>query len=152
MAGVAIQVDLRELDRLQRRLDSFWGQVRDPGDLLAGIAGLLEAQTKRRIADEKTAPDGTRWPEWSDTYAKTRKGKHSLLIDSQSLLDDIAGVVDGETAVVGSSMVYAATHQEPSFGPSRSGLGRRARPFLGLSHANTGEILQLVQDWIEGEL
>lgn len=138
--GVAIDVSLRELDRLQARLDRFLVDIKDPDPLLHSLAGLLEAQTKRRISDEKEAPDGTPWRPWDKDYAKTRNAsKHSLLIASQALLDDIAGQVEGDAAVVGSSMIYAGPHQ-------------KTRPFLGLSHANETDIVQMVEDWIAGTL
>ncbi len=139
MSGVQIKSDLRELDRLQRRLDSFSAKIRNPAELLDGLASLLEAQTKRRIQDEKTDPEGNKWDEWSKDYARTRKRKHSLLIDTQSMLDDIAGSVDGDAAVVGSSMIYAGSNQ-------------KARPFLGISGDNASEIDQLITDWIDDRL
>ena len=142
MAGIAVDVSLNQLDKMLGRLDTLSAQARDPKELLDTLASLLEAQTKRRISDEKTAPDGMPWHEWSKEYAETRKPQHSLLIDTQSALDDIAGSVDGNSAVVGSSLEYMVYHQD-------SEKYQNTRPFLGLSEDNASEILDVVEAWLQ---
>jgi phage virion morphogenesis protein len=137
-----IKVDYRELERVQARFQKLAGKVQRPQELLQIVASLLEAQTKRRISDEKRAPDGTPWADWSPEYARTRKPQHSLLIDSQSLLDDIASLVEGGEAIAFASMVYAGAHQDSR----RDSL--TSRPFLGVSADNADEILDVVEGWI----
>lgn len=137
--SVEIAVDLRDFSRLSARLSRFERSLAAPDELLENVAGLLEAQTKRRISDEKTAPDGKGWREWSKQYARTRKPHHSLLIDTQALLDDIAGQVNDDAAVVGSSLVYA-------------GRQHKMRPFLGISNANEREIERVITDWLDEAL
>lgn len=112
-------------------------------NLLSGLGTIIEEQTKRRISDEKTAPDGTPWDEWSDKYRKTRGSENSLLIGEGHLLDSIQHQLsDKGTLLVGTNMVYAATQQ---FG--RGGIP--AREFLGFSDENLGEIETELKDWAE---
>lgn len=144
--SVEIHTDFRELERVQARFAQLASKVRNPQDLLYTVASLTETQTKRRISDEKTAPDGRAWQEWSPDYARTRKGKHSLLVDSQALLDDIQSTVEGGEAVTFATMAYAGAHQDSQ----RSWLP--SRPFLGISASNADEIIDVVEAWVNGQL
>ncbi|MCE2739674.1 MAG: phage virion morphogenesis protein [Rhodobacter sp.] len=149
MAGVTFTVDLDPalladaaavLDRLGT---GFLPQ------LAQDIGAMIERQTKDRIQTEKTAPDGTPWAPWSDRYAATRntgnRRAHSLLIDSENLLESIQDYTTGTTVTVGSQTPYSAIHQ---FG----GRGIPARPYLGLSDANRRDIEDLVIDLAAGWL
>lgn len=111
--------------------------------MTAGIGTLVERQTKDRITDEKTAPDGTPWAPWSARYAATRntgsRRANSLLIDSENLLESIQDYSAGDTVRVGTRTPYSAIQQ---FG----GRGIPARPYLGLSDANRREIEELAID------
>lgn len=130
-------IDLRGLlpaRRALRRLSDM-----DTARMLDAIGSELESQTRRRISEEKTAPDGTPWAEWSDNYTPKPGGK--LLERDGNLLDSIAFEVGPDAVTVGSNMVYAATHQY--------GRGKiPARPFLGVSEENTADIGDVVMDFI----
>ena len=145
MPGLRIQVKLEGIPQLQNRLARLATRAGDPEALTAALAALMETQVKRRISDEKTAPDGSTWQAWDPAYARTRKANHSLLVNDQNLMDSIAGSSNDHEAVVGSEMIYARVHQEGW--PER---GIPARPFLGLSQENVNEIDQTVNDWMEG--
>lgn len=147
MVGVVAHTDLsivsEKLGRLtQAELD--W--------LLYEVSVLVEDQTKLRIADEKTAPDGTPWAPWSERYAATRntgnKQKHSLLVSGGDLRDSIQAYTFGlgseSAAAVGSPLIYAATHQ---FGDPARGIP--ARPYLGISADNHSDIERFVAGRIE---
>lgn len=137
----------------------------DLATLADSIGQLMETQTKTRIADEKTAPDGTPWAPWSLAYSESlaqdnRRYPGSILLAEGDLRDSIANYSTGLEAVVGSNLVYAAIHQ---FGgdPSKRkagvpdgavGAGIPARPYLGLSSANRIEVEELVHTFIEGVL
>lgn len=125
-------IDLAEYRTLTRRLRKMGGRSRAlRTSLLEDLAGVLEAQTKRRISDEKRAPDGTPWRPWSAAYRKTRRAHHSLNVDTGNLLDDVFGEVAGATQVrVATSRSYAGAVQ--SF-----------RPFMGLSSENEQELAQV---------
>ena len=115
--------------------------------LLYEVSVLVEDQTKLRIANEKTAPDGTPWAPWSDRYAATRntgnRRRHSLLVGEGDLRDSIQaytmGMGSSSMAAVGSPLIYAATHQ---FGDEARGIP--ARPYLGISADNHSDIEHFV--------
>ena len=66
-------------------------------DLMESIAILGESQTRRRISDEKTAPDGTPWkPNAEGTSILQRTG--------QNLLASVAFTFSADEAVVGRSL------------------------------------------------
>lgn len=110
-------------------------------DLLENIGALVESQTRRRIQEEKSGPDGKGWQAWSDRYARNRPGGRSLLQSEGGLLDSIQYLVTGGDVEVGSNLIYAATQQ---YGDTARSIP--ARPFLGISDENKGEIDELLQD------
>ena len=121
-------------------------------DVLAqGIGALVEDQTKRRIADDKTAPDGAPWADWSAGYRESmarpgRTNPRSLLVGSPShLLHSIQSYTSGDTVQVGTPLIYGAIHQ---FGgdPAQGHAPIPARPYLGLSDENAAEVSELVID------
>ena len=142
MAGVGIQIDMRGLEGLQSRLDEIGGF--DRRDLLEVIGATVESQTRRRIAEEKTSPDGDEWPVWSEKYAATRHSGHSLLIGEGDLLDSIVFVVGSGEVEVGSNLIYAATQH---FGDEDRNID--AREWLGLSEDNEAELQRVINDWFE---
>ncbi len=115
-------------------------------DLAFNIGALLESSTKRRIADEKSAPDGTPWVPWSEAYDDTREEHHSLLVGEGNLLDSVQNYSAGAEARVGTNLVYGAIHH---FGGEEVGSNIPARPYLGLSANDRAEIMALVTGEIE---
>lgn len=144
MAGTSmLQVDARELDRVAQALAR--ASLSTKGKVLDAVGAEVESQVRRRIDEDKTAPDGTDWDEWSESYRKTRDGQHSLLVGEQSLLDSIQYAIAGPSVDVGSNLVYAATHQYGD--PDRN---IPARPYLGLSSDDERDIMDLVDDIVAG--
>ncbi|WP_296639304.1 phage virion morphogenesis protein [Roseinatronobacter sp.] len=151
MAGVQVELTLQGIEGAARAL----GQLAEPDiEDLADRAGIiLESSTQDRIASEKVAPDGTPWEPWSDRYAKTRKGNHSLLVSSgleNSLLGATQSYTTGTTVRVGNNLVYGAIHQmggeiENAWGRGIS-VTMPARPYLGLSAADRDAIEALIAD------
>jgi phage virion morphogenesis protein len=139
------------LDGLQR-LAGF-----DAAQVLDEVGAIVEDSTKVRIADEKTAPDGTPWADWSADYAATRRAQHSLLVASGNpgLLESIQRYASPTEVEIGSNMIYAAVHQ---FGAAQGAFGNTsrgspipfgdipARPYLGLSDDDRQEIEAFVSD------
>lgn len=127
----------------------------DGAPLMEEIAALGESQTRRRISEEKTAPDGTAW-------APNREGTSILLATGQNLLASVAFTFSAEEAVWGASWEYAHVHQEGAVITPKTAqalqfkIGGKtvhakrvvipARPFVGLSDANRAELLDLVTD------
>tara|TARA_R110002020_G_scaffold15555_35_gene55431 strand:- start:9544 stop:10041 length:498 start_codon:yes stop_codon:yes gene_type:complete len=153
-AGVSITVDLSEFDAELARL----GPVIEPDmeELVASIGALGESQTRRRISDEKTAPDGTPWKE-------NRTGTPILHQTGRNLLDSVAFVSDADSAEWGATWEFAHVHQDGAVieprtakmlrfkGPNGVIFAKKvtipARPFVGLSDANREEISDLVTDF-----
>lgn len=100
-----------ELERYQRLIENL-GDPKHKAELLDTLGAVVESQTRRRIADEKTAPDGSPWPDWSDDYAKSRHGNQSMLQGEGDLLDSIQYIVQKNQVRIGSPLAYARVHQE----------------------------------------
>lgn len=109
--GISVDIQGAELQGILAHIQ----KLNDPASrerLLDLIGAEVESQTHRRIRDEKTAPDGSAWPEWSTSYAATRHGNQSLLMGGGELDDSIQYLVRGKKVHVGSPLAYAAVHQE----------------------------------------
>ncbi|MBU2713731.1 phage virion morphogenesis protein [Zooshikella sp. WH53] len=65
-------------------------------ELLDTLGATVESQTRRRIEEEQTAPDGSPWPTWSSGYAATRHGNQSLLQNEGHLVDSLHSSVWGD--------------------------------------------------------
>ena len=145
--SVAVDVTL-ELSRDVRTLLS--GQ-----DLRAWIPGMLDeigaeaaSQAQARIADTKASPAGQPWEAWSKRYEKTRHSGQSLLQSKGDLVTSIQHHVEGDAALVGSNLVYAATHQFGDRGKDRLGRKRNipARQYLGLGPQDARELDQVIEE------
>lgn len=157
MAGVSITVDAADLDRAIARvgrLDDF-----DASELMSSMGALGESQTRRRISDEKTAPDGAAWP-------PNKRGGSILVETGGHLLASVAFVSSASEAEWGASWEHAHVHQ---YGATIVPKGAEAlafsiggksvfakkvtippRPFVGLSDDNAEEQLELVTDFLGG--
>lgn len=152
--GVSIAVDQAIVGDAMRRLGSlvdFHGAT-----LMEEIAALGETQTRRRLTDEKTAPDGTPWqPNRAGTSILTDTGQH--------LLASVASFSDDDSATWGAAWEFAHIHQEGAVITPKTaralafpGAGGKtvfaktvtipARPFVGLSAANRAELEELITD------
>lgn len=143
--STALTFDISASTRLQKHLQAL--AVMDMAALAALVATEGEDQTRRRIEEERTAPDGSAWPEWSPAYKETRRSGHELLQSECDLVDSILADVDGTTAIWGSNLVYAALQ---NFGGEPVGINVPAREYLGLSENNLADIEDLIIDWIDG--
>lgn len=147
-------------------------------ELLESIGAVVESQTRRRISDEKTSPAGERWEEWSEGYRKTRSGNQSLLQGNGDLLDSIQYIVERGHVRVGSPLSYSGVHQDGFAGSVPVSAHKRLihqafgralkhpvwqtvgshnrmmnipqREYLGLSSANSDELMHVIGDfWSE---
>lgn len=147
--SVAIVIDVSSLATARAQLDRLRSFKLDDGARL--LAPILEAQTRRRIMDEKTSPSGVAWkPNLEGTAILTRSGRH--------LHDAVAGRTAGADAIVEAHWQHAWVHQQGlTIRPKakkrlaftvrgRKVLARKvtipARPFIGLSKANEEEIVE----------
>lgn len=142
MTGAAINVNLLQDARLARRLDRL--AELDVGPLLEGIGAEVESQTRRRIQVDKASPSGQAWPEWSADYAETRHSGQSLLQGEGHLLNSLTSQVMGDSVLVGSPLVYAATHQ---FGDEERGITQRE--YLGLEGQDLEDVIGMIEDYLD---
>lgn len=157
--SVSIVIDASDMADAMQRLRPLLDF--DAEELMTGIAALGESQTRRRITDEKTGPDGTPWP-------PNAAGTPILVATGQHLLASVAWRASATEAEWGASWEFAHVHQEGAVIVPKDAkalmfnLGGRmvaakrvsipARPFVGLSPDNEAEILELVTDFLGGLL
>lgn len=131
----------------------------DEAALLERIGTIGEEQTRRRIEEEKTSPDGQPWP-------ANAEGGNILMRTGEHLRDSLAFEVGSGEVSWGSSWEYAHVHQYGAVISAKNvrGLsflvgGRRrfakrvtipARPFVGLSTENGRELEQITIEWLSG--
>ena len=146
---------IAEADRRLAQLDPL-----DTAELLDGCARLIQEQTRRRIREEKTAPDGAAWP-------PNRTGT-SILFRSGVLERSIDFHVSSSSATIGSGIRYARIHQQGGTIVPKQARALRfmaggkpvyakkvtipARPYLGVSAANAAEIVDTAVRFIRARL
>ncbi|HHC6515887.1 TPA: phage virion morphogenesis protein [Vibrio parahaemolyticus] len=174
MAQAVLVTGLEEIQRYEELIATL-GDPKHKAELLDAMGAVVDRQTRRRIANEKTAPDGTPWPDWSPEYKKTRHGNQSLLQGGGGLLDSITYVVQRNQVRIGSPLPYSRVHQDgfsgavqvdahtrlvtQAFGkvlasPVRASVNAFTRQmnipqreFLGLSSDNQQEVFAVIGDF-----
>ncbi len=149
--SIGLQFDLSSVARLQERIARLANP--DRKDLLEQLAGVAESQTRKRINEEQQSPDGEPWQAWSADYAATRHGGQSLLQGEGNLVDSITSEIEGDEALIGSNLLYAAIHQHggtPDMAPGPAGIP--AREYLGFSQDNLDEIEAVADRWLDRHL
>ena len=139
-----IAIEVTGLQALQQKLNQLGAVISATGPLLASMGAEAESQTRRRITDEKTAPDGTPWDPWSRDYAASRHGGNSLLEGEGDLVDSIGFEVNGGQVEIGTNLVYGAIHQ---LGGKDVNIHIPARPYLGVSAENEADLLAILDQW-----
>jgi phage virion morphogenesis protein len=154
MTGVAIRIDDSDL---AARLVQIEGLADAPKDELAnGIGRLVQEQTRRRIEEEKTAPDGTPW--------KPNRAGTSILYAEGHLSRSVDYVASSHGVTIGSGLIYARIHQEGGTIKPKKGKALRfmvgdaavfaravtmpARTWMGLSAENRADIEAAARDWL----
>ncbi len=146
MSGVSLQYNLSDIEKLQKKIVQL-GKL-DTSDLMSSIGVEIESQTRRRLEEEKTAPDGSAWEELSESYKayKEKKSSGGTLEFDGDLIDSITSEASAEHVEVGSNLIYAAIQQ---FGGEEVGMDIPARPYLGLSDENMDDLAALVNDFVD---
>jgi len=153
MSGISIIVEAEDFDAAMKKLQPLFSF--DGTELMSTIGALGESQTRRRILEEKTAPDGTPWQE-------NLEGTSILVQTGQHLLASIAWTSSADEAEWGSTWEYAHVHQDgmtirakdaPALAFHVGGkfvhakeVDIPARLFVGLSADNRQEITDVVTD------
>ena len=162
--SIAVKVTETGLSEILATLDGFVDAPKD--ELADNIGRLVQEQTRRRIAEEKTSPAGRPWP---PNLAGT-----SILYRSGALHGSIDYAASSDSVEVGSGLPYAGIHQtggKTSAHEIRAKNGKSLafsvggemvyrskvnhpgslippRPYLGLSLDNELEIIEATEDWL----
>lgn len=124
-----VVIGMHELEALRKRFAEVAEQLTNDTDLADAVGDQQANSARRRISETKRSPAGKRWAPWSKSYAKTRTGKHSLLVSSGDLRDSITHEIQSNTEVaVGSNLVYARVHLRGSAPGAKPRIP--ARPYL----------------------
>lgn len=152
---VTIAYDDRDVEAALRRLVHA-GQDLTPA--MREIASILEEAAEEAFQSQR-APDGTPWADLSDhtKAARRKRGKWpgQILQITGDLAGSLTSAYDATSAVAGSNLVYAPTHQ---FGAEEGAFGKTpggrpipfgdipARPFLGISDEAKDDILDAINN------
>ena len=138
-----IVVDVAGFDKATIYINERLGRL-NTYSLMEAIGATVEAQTKRRIASEKTSPSGQAWaPLKSSTIAK--KGSANIMVDTGRLLGSITHIASARQVVVGTNVFYGVFHQD---GTSKM----VSRAFVGLSGENENEVERVTMAFIARQL
>ncbi|MXW02182.1 MAG: phage virion morphogenesis protein [Holophagales bacterium] len=138
-------IDIRFNEAEHRRVIASLNQlIRDGEDLSPAMLEVSEllADIAAEAFDRETSPDGV---PWKALQAATLRAKRRLGYSEKILLreGDLSGSIlsdhDRTSAVAGTNLIYAATHQL-----GRTEAGIPARPFLGIGQGGAGEIVDIV--------
>ena len=141
-------------------LDRLAAQMEDMTSIMSEIGEVLVNSTTRRFG-EGVSPSGVRWAAKSPVTMAAYGARKSNRIDARPLfgpsgmLNSTISAEHGPDYVqVGSGRVYAAMMQ---FGGTRGAYPNLwgdipARPFLGLSDDDQGEILEIISDALAAAL
>jgi phage virion morphogenesis protein len=126
-----MDLEVTGIDQVEQ-LEDFW-RLWFPRRALVLTTEAIAEDAQLRLEDDETAPDGSRWEEWSDNppgrgYASTRGPDHKLLFSSGDLANSITAAVQSSRYVVGSEVPYALVHQ---FGSKDGRIP--AREYVGVS-------------------
>lgn len=155
--GIKIVFEIADLERLAKFTSRF-GDF-DEEALLTDIGSLGESQTRRRVIDEKTAPDGTPW-------LPTKQRDNPILHDDGDHIVGQLAFIAGKSEVSwGCWWPYAHVHQDgATIVPKNDAhlvfkLGGKTvfadkvtippRPLVGLSSENREELEDMVTDFLQ---
>ena len=156
MSGVGVAIDVVGLDATLGRLQAL-GRI-EFDELLDGLARMGQQQTQRRIEDEKTSPDGAKWP-------LTKDGRPALFVSGTHLYRSIDHAASAAQARWGTGWIGAKVHQFGAVITPKNAkalhfrLGGAdvfakkvkipARPYLGVSAANAADLEAAAAKFIE---
>jgi len=174
---VDITIKMDGADAVRAYLNKIADRAGNMRPIMKAIGDRVAEQTKRRFEKGGPAPDGTPWAKVKKPHPKARG---ILRITDQLKNSIRYQLVGNNAVAIGTNKVYAAIHQlggEISQGArselflrnrARSGkfkkgtkagrgytfrdrtIGIPARPFLGLSRADSDEIISRINNYITG--
>ena len=147
MTGVVLRVDDSEV---QQALSRLAGRMENLTPVFKNIGEYVTSSTLERFDDEEDA-QGNKWAALTAaTIArKQKKGKILKILQQDGDLRRTVVYQAGASKVeIGTNRIYGAIHQ---FG-GRAGRGGKvnipARPFLGVSAADSLEVVSIVEDFL----
>lgn len=159
MAGVHFHIEFDD-DKAQAGLKKLSAASGDLSPAMRDIGNYLVNTTRDRFHSQQS-PDGVPWaPLSSATKARKQRNRGKILTEGGAL-QAVVMQADSSSVAIGSPLVYAGTHQ---FGAARGAFGTMssgrpipwgdipARPFLGLSNEDEGEVGRLVADFLIEQL
>lgn len=161
MIGFEVTIDDKQIAAAIKRFMHFGG---NSGEMMRDIATLGENTTRERFRTE-TAPDGSKWK--PSLRAQLHGGK-TLTLDGH-LSGSVSSQSGAGFAEWGVNRIYAAIHQFGGTIKAKTDKGLRfktpgggfatkkevsipARPYLGVSARDEGEILDIIARHIKGQL
>lgn len=121
-----IVIGMHELERLRKKFGEVGHLLTTDTELAERIGQQQVDAAINRIRYTKMSPAGKKWAPWSESYAKTRQGHHSLLVGEGLMADTMSyEVLSPVEVAVGSPRPYFRAHLRGN--PKR---GLPARPAL----------------------
>ncbi|MBD2628478.1 phage virion morphogenesis protein [Trichormus variabilis] len=149
MAGVTLRIDDSQV---QAALSRLTGRMENLTPVFKNIGEYMTSSILERFDDEVDF-EGNKWAALTAaTIArKQKKGKILKILQQDGDLRRTVVYLAGANKVeIGTNRIYGAIHQ---FG-GRAGRGRkvviRARPFLGVSAADSLEVVSIVEEFLVG--
>ena len=144
MIQIDVKVDDRELRAALKRMSR---NASDLSPAMREIAGHLEDSVAQSFEDQAAPPDGAAWEPLKEATVRDRarqdyEPEGPILERSGTLTSRILSDFDDDSAVTGTNLIYAATHQ---FGSGGDGRNIPARPFLGLWPEHREDILDAIR-------
>ena len=123
-----VKIDVEYDDSaIRRALDNLRAAGEDLSPVMRVIAGHLEDSVAESF-EQQSAPDGSPWAPLRDSTKKQRRKQGyrdgPILERSGDLGGSITSGSDHDSAVAGTNLVYAATHQ---FGAEKGAFGTTSR-------------------------
>ena len=148
-----IKIEVQD-EALQQGLQGLIDIGLDLTPVMADIGEALLNSTRQRFSDQ-VSPEGEAWSPLSHvTKARKKRNKDKILTEEGRLRRLLSVQAGRDYVEVGSTRIYAGTHQ---FGARRGAYGTTrqgapipwgdipARPFLGVSDADKKTILEIIQ-------
>ena len=146
MGAANVSVNIKEIEALAKKLNGYALTSAQETALLKSLGVEIETQISERIESTKRDPEGKTWADIAD---KTRQYllKHfpsarPPLWRTGKLLDTIKSQVSGGVLLTGATKEYAGFLQD---GTKRM----PARPFIGLSTQDIGDLADLIDAWLK---
>lgn len=155
MSGIELSLTA-ETEAIRRGLEGLISRGEDLRDPFGEIGATLVLSTRQRFQDEED-PEGNDWAKLaSRTQARRvnkrrRRGKKHILRVRRTLFNSIAHLASRTEVAVGTGKKYAPIHQlggESDMAPGPAAIP--ARPFLGLSTADEGDVAAILFRHLEG--